>query len=59
MADQRNRGGQKRGAEQPERRREKRGTTTQGEGARSNRDKRADQMSNPDDAARQPTNVQR
>ena len=41
--------------DQPER---KQGTTTEGAGERSDQDKRQDQMSNPDDAARQPTDQQ-
>jgi len=59
MADQKNRGGQKQGAQQPDQSEKKQGTTTQGAGQRSDHDKRADQMSNPDDDARQPTNEQR
>jgi len=59
MADQTNRGGQKKGDQQPEQPEQKRGTTTQGSGERSDQDKRADQMSNPDDARRQPTDQQR
>ena len=59
MADQTSRGGQKKGTLQPKRPDEKRGTATQGEGERSDHEKRQDQMSNPDDARRQPTNEQR
>jgi len=59
MADQKNRGGQKKGHEQPAPSEQKEGTTTGGTGARSDRDKRQDQMSNPDDSGRQPTNQQR
>ena len=59
MADQKNRGGQKQGSQQPEHSEQKQGTTTQGAGERSDKDKRADQMSNPDDAQRQPTDQQR
>lgn len=59
MADQKNRGGQKQGSQQPAEPEKKQGTTTQGAGERSDHDKRADQMSNPDDAARRPTNEQR
>ncbi|MBY0228361.1 MAG: hypothetical protein K2W96_03680 [Gemmataceae bacterium] len=58
MADQKNRGGQKRGLadEEPER---KLGADTQGAGERSDQDKRRDQQNNPDDEARQPTDQQR
>ncbi len=59
MADQKSRGGQKQGKQQPNQRERKQGTTTGGAGERSDRDKRADQTSNPDDAARQPTHEQR
>jgi hypothetical protein len=59
MADQKNRGGQKQGSQQPDHPEQKQGTTTEGRGERSDQDKRADQMSNPDDARRQPTNEQR
>ncbi len=59
MADQKNRGGQKKGTEQPGQSEQKEGTATQGVGERSDQDKRADQMSNPDDAGRQPTDQQR
>jgi len=59
MADQKNRGGQKQGQQQPGQPEQKQGTATQGAGERSDADKRADQMSNPDDARRQPTNEQR
>ena len=59
MADQKNRGGQKQGNQQPDQSDEKQGTTTGGAGERSDQDKRADQMSNPDDARRQPTDQQR
>jgi len=59
MADQKSRGGQKQASQQPGQAEGKRGTATQGAGERSNQDKRADQMSNPDDAARKPTNEQR
>jgi len=59
MADQKNRGGQKQGNQSPDQSERKQGTTTQGAGARSDQDKRADQMRNPDDTNRQPTNEQR
>ncbi len=59
MADQQNRGGQKQGQQQPGQSEQKQGTATHGAGERSDRDKRRDQTSNPDDAARRPTNEQR
>ena len=59
MADQKNRGGQKQGNLQPDQSEQKEGTTAEGTGQRSDRDKQADQRSNPDDARRQPTNEQR
>jgi hypothetical protein len=59
MADQKNRGGQKKGNQQPENAGRKQGTATQGAGKRSDRDKQSDQTSNPDDAARRPTDQQR
>ncbi len=59
MADQKNRGGQKQGSQQPSQPEQKQGTNTHGAGERSDHAKRQDQMHNPDDAARQPTNEQR
>ncbi|MBY0527471.1 MAG: hypothetical protein K2R98_29005 [Gemmataceae bacterium] len=59
MADEKNRGGQKRGNQQPDSAQQKQGTTTGGVGQRSEGAKQADQMSNPDDQRRQPTNKQR
>ena len=59
MADQKNRGGQKQGGQHPGESERKQGTTTHGAGERSDRDKQADQTSNPDDARRQPTDKQR
>jgi hypothetical protein len=59
MADHKSRGGQKKGNQQPDQPERKQGTATSGAGARSDQDKRADQISNPDDAARRPTNEQR
>ncbi len=59
MADQKNRGGQKQSHRQPGQSEQKQGTTTRGAGERLARDKRHDQMSNPADAARQPTNPRR
>ena len=59
MADQKNRGGQKQSQLQPGQSERKQGTATQGAGERSDRDKRHDRMSNPDDDARRATNEQR
>jgi hypothetical protein len=58
MADQKNRGGQKVGNQDPAQSQQSQGTTT-GTGQRSDQDKQRDQRNNPDDAARQPTNEQR
>lgn len=55
MADQTNRGGQKAGNLDPQHSTQHQGTATQGAGERSDADKREDQMNNPDDARRQPT----
>lgn len=60
MADQKSRGGQKQGRQVPPgQEQQKEGTATHGAGERSDHDKRQDQMHNPDDAARRPTNEQR
>lgn len=59
MADEKNEGGQKQVHQQPGQREQKQSTRTQGTGERSEREKRQDQMSNPDDAMRQSTNQQR
>lgn len=59
MADQKNRGGQKKGQRDPAHTEQKQGTATQGQGERSDQDKQQDQRNNPDDARRQPTNEQR
>jgi hypothetical protein len=59
MADQESRGGQKAGGLNPENPQTARGTTTQGAGERSDEDKQQDQMTNPDDAAREPTDKDR
>lgn len=56
MADQKNRGGQKRGKKQPDQPAQKQGTTTGGAGERSDADKRQDQKKNPDNERREPTN---
>lgn len=58
MADQKNRGGQKQSHRQPGQSERKQGTATQGAGRRLDRDKRHDQMSNPE-GARRTTNEQR
>jgi hypothetical protein len=59
MADQKNRGGQKQGNQQPDQSEKKQGTTTEEVGKQSTQGKRADQMNNPDDASRRPTDAQR
>lgn len=59
MADQTNRGGQKQGNLQPSQPQQKQGANTGGAGERSDEGKRHDQMTNPDDARREPTNEQR
>ena len=59
MADQKNRGGQKAGMQDPNNPDKAQGTTTGGAGERSDKDKQQDQRTNPDDATRQPTNEQR
>jgi len=58
MADQKNRGGQKRGKQQPAQPEQKQGTSQAG-GERSDVDRRQDQINNPDDERRQATNEQR
>lgn len=58
-ANHKNRGGQKKGKQEPKQSQQKRGTTTGGAGQRSDADKRYDQVSNPDDAGRRPTDEQR
>ena len=59
MADQKNRGGQKKGNQMPGQSEQHQGTTTGGAGQRSDQDKQQDQRSNPDDARRQATDQQR
>jgi hypothetical protein len=59
MADQKNQGGQKKGNQDPKRPEQQQGTTAGASGERSDRDKREDQMSNPDDNRRQATDQQR
>jgi hypothetical protein len=58
MADQKNRGGQKVGNQDPNRPEQHQGTTTDGTGERSDQDKQRDQRTNPDDDRRQPTDQQ-
>jgi hypothetical protein len=59
MADQKSRGGQKQTQPQAGQPEQHRGTTTGGAAERSDEDKRQDQVNNPDDARRQPTDQQR
>jgi hypothetical protein len=59
MADQKNRGGQEKGNQNPQQPEQAEGTATRGAGERSDPDKQQDQRSNPDDARRQPTDRQR
>jgi hypothetical protein len=59
MADQKNRGGQKKGRHQPEQSEAQQGVRAGTPAERSDADKREDQMTNPDDARRQPTDGQR
>jgi hypothetical protein len=58
MADQKNRGGQKKGKLDQDNPQQHQGTATAGAGERSDRDKQEDQRNNPDDARRQPTDQQ-
>lgn len=59
MADQKNRGGQKAGNQNPDHAEQHQGTTAGGTGERSDADKQRDQRPNPDDARRRPTDQQR
>lgn len=59
MADQKNRGGQTQGNQNPGHAEQAQGANTGGTGERSDRDKQQDQRNNPDDATRQPTDQQR
>lgn len=59
MADQKNRGGQKLGNQNPHQPEQAQGTATQGAAERSDRDKQQDQRDNPDDARREPTDQTR
>ena len=59
MADQKNRGGQTQGNQNPGQPEQAQGANTSGTGERSDKDKQQDQRNNPDDATRQPTDQQR
>jgi hypothetical protein len=59
LADQKNRGGQKQGNQNPQQPEKAQGTNTGGAGERSDRDKQQDQRANPDDTGREPTDRQR
>jgi hypothetical protein len=59
MADQKNRGGQKQGNQDPDWSEQRQGATAGGSGERSDRDKQRDQRTNPDDERRQATDQQR
>lgn len=59
MADQKNRGGQKKGSQDLQQPEQHQGTTTHGAGERSDPDKQQDQRTNPDDARREPTDQSR
>lgn len=58
MADQKNRGGQKKGKQDMSRPQQAQGTTTRGEGKRADKDKQQDLRNNPDDARRKATDQQ-
>lgn len=59
MADQKNRGGQKQGNQNPQQPEQAQGTNTGGAAERDDKDKQRDQRNNPDDARRQPTDQTR
>lgn len=59
MADQKNRGGQKQGNLDPAHADQQQGVHTGTSHGRSDQDKQNDQRTNPDDAARQPTDQTR
>jgi hypothetical protein len=59
MADQKNRGGQKQGSQNPQQPEQAQGANTGGAGERGDRDKRQDQRTNPDGARREPTDQKR
>lgn len=58
MADQKNRGGQKKGNQQPGQSDQHQPATPDTAAGRADQDKQRDQRSNPDDARRQPTDQQ-
>jgi hypothetical protein len=62
MADQKNRGGQKLGNQNPDNPQQAQGTNTRQTaqpGERAEQDKRQDQLTNPDDARREATDQER
>jgi hypothetical protein len=59
VADQKNRGGQKRGNQDPQQPEQAQGTNTGGTAERDDKDKQQDQRNNPDDARREPTDQKR
>jgi len=59
MADQKNRGGQKQGNQNPPQSHQHQGTKPDTQQGRSDKDKQQDQRNNPDDASRQPTDQTR
>jgi hypothetical protein len=59
VADQKNRGGQKQGNQNPQQPEQAQGTNTGGAAERDDKDKQRDQRNNPDDARRQPTDQTR
>lgn len=59
MADQKNRGGQKQGAQDPGHPDQQQHTSPATAQGRSGQDKQDDQRNNPDDARRQPTDQTR
>ena len=59
MADQKNRGGQTMGNQNPTNPQQHQGANTEGNAERTDKDKQQDQRNNPDDATRQPTDQTR
>ena len=59
MADQKNRGGQKQGNQNPQHPEQAQGTHTDTAAGREDKDRQQDQRNNPDDARREPTDQQR
>ena len=59
MADQKNRGGQKVGGQNPDQPEQHQGRTPDTAAGRADADKQRDQQTNPDDATRTPTDQQR